>query len=67
MSEDKPAHLRKFEEVRKDVEKAWYFEQARKLARKEARRISEELKKQHANPDDAVKYLREQKQGDVFH
>ena len=65
-SEDKPAHVRPFETVRTEVEKAWYFEQARKLARDEARRIDEELRKQHLNPSDAVKFLREQKQGEVF-
>lgn len=65
-SDDKPAHVRPYETVRTEVEKAWYFEQARKLARDEARRIDEELRKQHLNPSDAVKFLREQKQGEVF-
>jgi hypothetical protein len=65
-SEDKPAHVRPYETVRTEVEKAWYFEQARKLARDEARRIDAELKKQRLNPSDAVKFLREQKQGEVF-
>ncbi len=65
-SEDKPAHPQKFEVVRDQVEKAWYFEQARRLARKEADRIASELKEQHANASDAIKYLREQKQGEVF-
>jgi hypothetical protein len=65
-SEDKPAHVRPFEAVRAQVEKAWYFEQARRLARKEAERIQASLKEQHANPADALKFLREQKQGDVF-
>jgi hypothetical protein len=65
-SDDKPAHVRPLATVRADVEKAWYLEQARKLARDEARRIDDELKKQHANPSDAVKFLLEQKQGEVF-
>jgi hypothetical protein len=65
-AEDKPAHPQKFEVVRDQVEKAWKFEQARRLARKEADRIEAALKEQHANPSDAVKYLREQNQGDVF-
>jgi hypothetical protein len=65
-AEDAPAHVQSFETVRKDVENAWYLEQARKLARDEARRIDSALKEQHLNPSDAVKFLREQKQGDVF-
>jgi hypothetical protein len=36
------------------------------LARDEARRISKELKEQRLSPSDAVKFLREQKQGQVF-
>jgi hypothetical protein len=65
-SEDKPAHVRPFNEVRAQVKDAWYLEQARKLAREEARRIDDELKKQRLAPADAVKFLREQKQGEVF-
>lgn len=65
-SQDIKAHVRQFSDVRADVEKAWYFEQARKLARDKARQINEELKQQHLNPSDAVKFLREQKQGLVF-
>ncbi len=65
-AEDKPAHVRPFEAVRAQVENAWRFEQARRLARREAERIEASLKEQHLNPIDALKFLREQKQGDVF-
>jgi hypothetical protein len=65
-AEDQSAHVRTFDQVRDQVKDAWYLEQARKLASKEAQRINGALKKQHLNPADAVKFLREQKQGDIF-
>ena len=65
-AEDVSAHVRSFEAVRDQVKEAWYVEQARRLARKEADRIAAELKEKHVNASDAVKFLREQKQGDVF-
>jgi hypothetical protein len=65
-SEDEKAHVRPFDKVRAEVNDAWYLEQARKLASKEARRINDKLKEQQLNAADAVKFLREQKQGEVF-
>jgi hypothetical protein len=65
-SEDTPAHVRSFDAVRDQVKAAWFLEQARRLARKEAERIAAELKEKHYGPSDAVKFLREQKQGVVF-
>jgi hypothetical protein len=65
-SEDRKAKVREFNDIKAEVRDAWYFEQARKLARDEARRIHEELKKQSLSPSDAVKFLREQKHGQVF-
>jgi len=65
-AEDAPAHVRAFDVVRDQVKEAWYREQARRLARKEAERIAAELKEKHFNPSDAVKFLREQKPGEVY-
>ncbi len=65
-SEDAPAHARSFEAVRDQVQEAWYREQARRLAKKEAERIAAELKEKHSNPGDALKFLREQKPGVVY-
>jgi hypothetical protein len=65
-AEDQAARVRPFDDIRTEVKEAWYLEQARKLARDEARRIDKELKAQQLNATDAVKFLREQKQGDVF-
>ncbi|HEY7157254.1 MAG TPA: hypothetical protein VH575_25095 [Gemmataceae bacterium] len=65
-SEDHKARRREFVDIRDQVKDAWYLEQARKLARDEARRIDDELKQQRLAPADAVKFLREQKQGEVF-
>jgi len=66
-SEDHKARRREFVDIRDQVKDAWYLEQARKLARDEARRINETLKeKYHGNPEDAVKFLRDQNQGEVF-
>lgn len=65
-SEDLPARVRSFNEVRDEVNKAWYLEQARKLAGAKARQINEELKKQNLAPDAALRFLIDQKQGSVF-
>lgn len=65
-SEDKPAHVRRFDVVRNEVREAWYREQARKLAREKAQQINEELKKQNLAPDAAVQFLVQQDQGNVF-
>jgi hypothetical protein len=59
--EDRPPRVRPFAEVRDQVIHAWKLEQARADARREARRINDELKERHAGPDDAVRFLREQK------
>jgi hypothetical protein len=63
-SEDQGAKVRPFEAVRGQVEEAWRFRQARALALKKAEEINAALKGQP--PADAVKYLRDQKLGDVI-
>jgi hypothetical protein len=65
-AEDTPAHVRSFADIREQVKEAWYQEQARRLARNEAERIAAELREKRFNPSDAVKFLREQKQGEVY-
>jgi hypothetical protein len=66
-AEDKPAHTRRFEEVRGEVKDAWLLEQARRLARARANEINEALqKRQDDNPDAAVRFLIEQNVGRVF-
>ncbi|MHB1422397.1 MAG: hypothetical protein ACYC3I_04210 [Gemmataceae bacterium] len=66
-AEDKQAHVRPFETIRAEVEKAWYFEQARKLAREKAQQINEDLKKQNLDsPEVAVRFLVQQGLGSVF-
>ncbi len=64
--EDQPARVRPFETIRTEVQEAWYFEQARKLARDKAQQINDELKKQNLAPDPAVQFLIQQNQGQVF-
>lgn len=64
-TEDKPARVRTFEEARAEVTAAWKWQEAQRLARKEAERISDEAKKQ-ASPATIVPFLREQKQGPVY-
>jgi hypothetical protein len=65
--EDKKAHVRSFAEVKPEVEKAWYLEQARKLARLKAQQINDELKQQHIVDAKAVKqFLIQQKLGRPF-
>jgi hypothetical protein len=65
-SKDLPAHIRPFDVVRKEVEDAWYTEQARKVARAKAQQINEELRKQNLAPDAAVQFLVQQNLGSVF-
>jgi hypothetical protein len=65
-SEDLPAHVQPFNTVRRDVENAWYLEQARKLAREKAQQLNAELKKQNLAPDAAVQFLVQQDLGNVF-
>jgi hypothetical protein len=62
---DQPARTPPFEEVRGQVEAAWKFEKAREEARRSADQIRETIRSQ-PNPEDAVRVLREQKQGEVF-
>jgi hypothetical protein len=65
-AEDQAARVRPFDDIRAQVKEAWYLERARGLASKEARRINDQLKEQQLIAADAVKFLREQKQGEVF-
>lgn len=65
-TEDLPARVREFADVRDQVKEAWYTEQARKLAREKSQQINEELKKQNLAPDAARQVLIEQNLGTVF-
>lgn len=65
-SEDKPAHVQRFEVVQNQVREAWYQEQARKLAREKAQQLNAELKQQNLAPDAAVQLLVQQNLGTVF-
>ncbi len=62
---DERAHELGYDQARPEVVKAWTFQQARKLALAECNRIEAEAKAQ-APPPEAVKYLRDQKDGEVF-
>jgi hypothetical protein len=65
-TEDKPARTREFDTVRGEVEAAWRFEEARKLARREAERLEAEINNNKWSAEDAARFLREQKLGDIF-
>jgi hypothetical protein len=65
-TEDKPARVREFADIRGQVADWWRFDQARLLAREEAKRIDDELKAKHLSAADAVRFLREQKRGTEF-
>jgi hypothetical protein len=58
--------VRPFEEVRSEVAKAWRFEKARVLARREARRLAGEVNKRDLSPADAERFLREHHPGEFF-
>jgi len=62
---DERAHELSYDQARPEVVKAWKFQEARKLALIEANRIDAEAQAQ-ASPLEAVKYLRDQKAGEVF-
>jgi hypothetical protein len=64
--EDHPARTRPYSVVRDEVEKAWRFEQARKLARQEAERLEAKINSDKMSPADAERFLREQKLGELF-
>jgi hypothetical protein len=66
-ADNKEAHVRPFETIRAEVERAWYFEQARRLAREKARQINAKLKEQSlTSPEAAVQFLVQQNLGTVF-
>jgi hypothetical protein len=65
-TEDKPARTRPFRDVRAEVEAAWRFEEARKLARREAERLEAEVNSKKWSPADAERFLREQNLGEIF-
>ena len=65
LSADERAHEISYDQARPEVVNAWKFQEARKLALIEANRIKAEAKAQ-ASPLEAVKYLRDQKGGEVF-
>ena len=62
---DERAHELGYDQARPEVVRAWKFQEARKLALAEANRINAEAQSQ-ASPLEAVKYLRDQKAGEVF-
>jgi hypothetical protein len=63
---DKPAHERSFDDVRGEVEASWRFDRARLLARAEAERIRKAIEEKRLSPEDAVRFLRDQKEGTEF-
>jgi hypothetical protein len=63
-SQELPGGVEPFEKVRTRVAEAWRFEKARVLARREARRLAEEVNKHPLAPADAERFLREQRPGD---
>jgi hypothetical protein len=66
-AEDKSARTRSFETVRAEVEAVWRFEEARKLARREAERLEAEINSKTSSPEDVERFLREQKNlGELF-
>lgn len=65
-SEDLPARLRDYADIRDEVAKAWRLAAARRLARHEAERLETEINNKKLNAADAVRLLREQKQGPLF-
>ena len=62
---DERAHELGYDQARPEVVQAWKVQEARKLALAEADRIKAEAQSQ-ASPLEAVKYLRDQKAGEVF-
>jgi hypothetical protein len=69
-SEDERAHELDYDDARPRVLAAWRFQEARKLALREADRIGGELSQKEADgqlsPREAIKYFRDQKRGEVF-
>jgi hypothetical protein len=66
-TEDKSARTRPYDVVRGEVEAAWRFEEARKLARRKAESLEAEINSKNWRPEDAERYLREQKKvGETF-
>ncbi len=65
-SEDLPARTRLYSTIKSEVEAAWKFEEARKLAREEAERLEAEINKEKRTPADVERLLIEKKFGDLF-
>ncbi len=65
-TEDKPARVREFKDIRGEVTAAWRLEAARKLARREAERLEAEIDSKKWSPEDAERFLREHKLGEIF-
>ncbi|HBI45463.1 MAG TPA: hypothetical protein DDY78_21805 [Planctomycetales bacterium] len=69
-SEDERAHELDYDDARPRVLAAWRFQEARKLVLREADRISGDLSQKEADgqlsPQEAIKYFRDQKLGQVF-
>lgn len=65
-SEDLPARMREYGDIRDQVVQAWRLAAARRLARHEAEKLEGEINNKKLNPTDAVRLLREQKQGPLF-
>jgi hypothetical protein len=69
-SEDERARELDYDEARPRVLAAWRFQEARKLALREANRIGSDLSQKEADgqlsPQEAIKVFRDQKLGEVF-
>jgi hypothetical protein len=58
-TEDKKAYVPSYEEARPKVVQAWKFQEARKLARKEAERIRDKVR-EHKSKGDGITWMREE-------
>jgi hypothetical protein len=65
-SEDHPPRTRTFAEARQEVEAAWRFAEARKLALAEAERLEATINKEKMSPSKAADFLAKQNLGTVF-
>jgi hypothetical protein len=65
-AEDHPPRTRPFEVIRAQVEEAWRFAEARKLARKEAERLEDRINKEKMTARAAEEFLGKQGYGKLF-
>ncbi len=64
-AEDKPSRVRPLDAIRPEVVAAWKRMEAQRLARQKARDIAQKIKDGAKTGDDALRYLLEEKMGEV--